>query len=171
MLENSDLILYFRLVERAALAIIFIVISICLLVSYRKDTSVANLAAELDGAKIAIPLAKPFVAAVLLLGYVFVSLSHPVSVAVGAVEPEQSRQQILFFDRADVSRTFTNLAFREGGLTVAQVPQAQRLVRLALKLEDLRLEGHEIAISELLSNTELSIDGLEAVLDTLETQR
>jgi len=166
---TDELIIYFRLIERSILAIVFITISVALVWSYRKDLKAANLSAELNGMKVALPLAKPFVAALLLLGYVFVSLSHPVSIDGRVVTEDEdvATSSVRFFEERNISRNFTNLAIRDGGLDPQDIAATQRLVRLALRIEQLALNGNERAVSQLLANTGLSVDEIGAQLDEI----
>ena len=170
MSDIFELTVQFRLIERAILAIVFVGTALFLIFSYRKDTSTEEIHAELSGSKIALPLAKPFVAALLLLGYVFISLSHPVSVEHHKT-PDGQEDRILFFESREVPNIFTNLAFREvaaGNIDTENLLSAQEILRLTLRIEALKSGEKASEVSRVLSDQSLTFNQVKEAVENLE---
>ncbi|WP_127110338.1 hypothetical protein [Pararhodobacter zhoushanensis] len=173
--EFDEALLWFRLAERISLAIIFVGVSIFLLWAYRKDT--ASQTARLKGTagSIAFELTKPFVAALLLLGYVYVSLANPIlrekTVTVsqdGGEGTLESTERSLFFYNQRLTRTYTELALKEGRLaTDGSLVLAQSILSLTLQIEALRDAGRDAEIDAILDDPDNSLAEIRLAVGAL----
>lgn len=166
MPDIFELTVQFRLIERALLAIVFVGTALFLIFSYRKDTSTKEIYAELSGSKIALPLTKPFVAALLLLGYIFVSLSHPIS-----VKKTMDSESIVFFEPRGISQTFGTIAQRElhaGRIDEKQVRYMQSMLRLSIQIQKLHNSGKSSEVNKILENKSLTLSEIKSNMDAME---
>lgn len=94
-----------------------------------------------------------------------------------SVTPESGSTQtsdVLFYYKESISHTVTDLAFRKGGFNQedeqlqANIMIAQKLIKLALRVEALRSSGDGSAIDKLFADKEISVDEIEQRVNELE---
>lgn len=163
----EDLIPYLRVTERAIMILLFAGTIIFLLYLYRNDVVGHRAEAELGSAKIAAVITLPIIVALIVLGYVLITVSHPISLSYA---PQNSNSgtalsEAKFFEGTGLSQTFTNLASREGGLEGFTIVRAQSLLRLSLDIEKARVDKDKAQIEKLLRDPSLSVKAIRDALD------
>lgn len=163
MPELDDTILWFRLAERAVLALLFICLSTILLCRYWRDRREQRLRIDSGAGGIALTLAKPFLAVLLLLGYIYASLSNPIVYEQNHIgTPPEVASQIRLFDDPRMTRLITELTLREGGLGPTQLPIIQSVYETAIGIAALRESGRGAEIDALLDDQDASLADIQA---------
>lgn len=140
------------------MTVLFVGVIIFLLILYRNEISMHPASAEFGSFKIAIAITLPVTVALIVLGYVYVTVSNPIAIGT----QDGGIRTALFFESDNLSETFTNLSQRGGGLNRPDIGRAQAILRLAIEIEQLRKSDRKLEIERLLRNNDLSLDQLRA---------
>lgn len=178
----QDPVIIFRLIERGLTSLLFLAVIIFLLWIYRSELASHSASAEIGPLKIAMAVTLPITIALILLGYIYVTVSNPVSVIrrdLPSTTPESDDKQqsfvaqersIFLFNRDAISESFTNLANRDGGVDPPSIVRAQAILRTAIDIEELRKAGKMDEVEQLLSRHSLDLSGFQKEIQQLKEE-
>lgn len=151
-----ETIFVIRLIERIFITIIFVAVMIFLIYLYKNDVSREKAELKSDGLQITLAVTIPVSVMIIFLGYIYISLSHPIE-WIEKNNGNGKEISVRAFEGRNLLKTYTAILSKNNS-TPEDINKLQQILRLSLKVEELSAGKHGGEINKLLYSDEITLD-------------
>lgn len=160
-----ETIFIIRLIERIFLTIIFVAVMLFLIFLYKNDVSKEKTELKSGGLQITLAVTIPVSVMIIFLGYIYISLSHPIEwneKYIGDVKETSVRA----FESRNLLKTYTAILSKNNSMP-EDINKLQQILRLSLKVEELSAGKQGSEINRLLYDNEISFDQFQEKINQI----
>lgn len=160
-----ETIFIFRLIERIFLTVIFVAVMIFLVYLYRNDVSKEKAEFKSGGLQITLAVTIPVVIMITFLGYIYISLSHPIEWKennTGLAKEVSARA----FESRNLLKTYMAI-LSKSNTSPQEINKLQQILILSLKVDELSVGKHGGEVNKILYDKEISFDQLQEKIGQL----